>query len=481
MSLYTKYRPKDFDNLVDQNFIKKTLSTAILENKTVWSYIFFWPRWTGKTSTARIFAKWVNCKNPKNWNPCLECNICKSFSEWKLLDIIEIDAASNTWVDNIRDIIEKAQFSPNVAKYKIYIIDEVHMLSNGAFNALLKILEEPPSHLKFILATTEIHKVPETILSRCQRFDFKNISNIWIKKYLEYIAWEEKIKVEEKVYNYIVKNSAWGLRTAISLFEQLIINSEIKYENVIENLWIVWDEKLEEFLEKLLKKDNLIINDFNNLIDEWKNIKLFFKDLIFFTKDKLEISILKGKININLIKILDNLQEYYSKTKNSIDENLIFFIWISKLLVEKSALSPESSLPCGEKGATKIKEEKEKKTEKKVEKENIEIEDAFDIFWDNLEEDNNLEKKEILEKKINSNNNNPSFSIDILISKIKTVPKKAFLSIWLKSSTYKIEENIFYIIPQNKFTWAKINVAENIVLIQEKLKEMWFEYEVKIK
>ncbi len=478
MSLYTKYRPQDFDNLVDQDFIKKTLKTAILENKTVWSYIFFWPRWTGKTSTARIFAKWVNCENPKDWNPCLECKICKSFAEWKLLDIIEIDAASNTWVDNIRDIIEKAQFSPNIAKYKVYIIDEVHMLSKWAFNALLKILEEPPEHLKFILATTEIHKVPETILSRCQRFDFKNISNVWIKKYLEIISEKEKIKTEGKAIDYIIKNSAGWLRTAISLFEQLIIDSEIKYENIIENLWIVGDEKMEKFLEKLLKKDNSIVSDFNILIDEGKNVKLFFKDLIFFTKDKLEASILEWKTDVSLIEILDNLQEYYLKSKNSIDENLVFFIGISKILVDYKNV--EKVIIKEEKN---IKKEKivEKKIEKKQEikkEENVEVEDAFDIFWDSPVEEKTVEIKK---EKTNITENVWNFSIDTLINKIKIVPKKAFLSIWLKASTYKIEENIFYVIPQNKFTWAKINVAENIVLIQEKLKEMWFDYEVKVK
>ncbi len=471
MSLYTKYRPKNFDSLVDQDFIKNTLKTAIKENKTVWSYIFFWPRWTWKTSTARIFALWINCENPQNWNPCLKCKICKSFAEQKLLDIIEIDAASNTWVDNIRDIIEKAQFSPNIAKYKVYIIDEVHMLSSWAFNALLKILEEPPTHLKFILATTEIHKVPETILSRCQRFDFKNISASWMKKYLQYIAENEKIETEEKALDYIIKNSAWWLRTAISLFEQLIIDKKITYENIITNLWIVWDEKLEIFLEKLEKKDKTIINDFNELIDSWKNIKLFFKDLIFFTKEKLEKNILEWKINNSLIKILDNLTDYYWKTKNSIDENLIFFIWISKIL---SNYKEEKNNILEEKKVDKKEVDKIQKTDKIEENkvDNIWLDDALDIFW---------EKQNKNEKSIEKENIDDNFSINILIENIKKIPKKAFLSIWLKSSKYEIKDNIFYIFPQNSFTKDKINTPENLVLIQDKIKEMWFNYEVKIK
>jgi DNA polymerase III subunit gamma/tau len=207
MSLYLKYRPQNFDNLVGQDFISETLRNAILQDKLVGAYLFTGPRGTGKTSTARIFAKTINCLHPKNGNPCLKCDICHAFAENRLIDIIEIDAASYTGVDNIRDIIEKAQFTPSQAKYKVYIIDEVHMLSKGAFNALLKILEEPPSHVKFILATTEINKVPETILSRCQRYDFKNIDTESIEKRLLYIAKEENIKIEKKALYYIVKNA----------------------------------------------------------------------------------------------------------------------------------------------------------------------------------------------------------------------------------------------------------------------------------
>lgn len=207
MALYLTYRPQTFSDLTGQKFIKETLSAAISQDKTVGAYLFTGPRGTGKTSTARIFAKAINCLSNKNGDPCNSCDICKSFNDDKLIDIIEIDAASHTGVDNIRDIIEKAQFSPTQCKYKIYIVDEVHMLSKGAFNALLKILEEPPKHVKFILATTEIHKVPETILSRCQRYDFKNFSPEDIISRLKYIAESESISVDDESYTYIVKNA----------------------------------------------------------------------------------------------------------------------------------------------------------------------------------------------------------------------------------------------------------------------------------
>ena len=259
MSLYLKYRPSDFKNLVWQSFIKDTLQKAIENNKTVWAYLFCWPRGTGKTSTARIFAKTINCENPNKWNPCLECSICKDFADEKLIDIIEIDAASHTWVDNIREIIEKAQFSPTKTKYKIYIIDEVHMLSKWAFNALLKILEEPPKHVKFILATTETHKVPETIISRCQRYDFKRISNQDIKERLEFISESENIKADTKSIEYIIKNSSGWLRNAISLYEQLVFDSELNYEKIVEKLEIVDENMIATFLEKLLNKNDSVI------------------------------------------------------------------------------------------------------------------------------------------------------------------------------------------------------------------------------
>ena len=333
MSLYLKYRPHDFKNLVWQEFIKQTLQKAILEDKTVGAYLFCGPRGTGKTSTARIFAKALNCTDlQKDGNPCLKCDICTWALDNSLIDIIEIDAASHTWVDNIRDIIEKAQFQPTKTAYKIYIVDEVHMLSKWAFNALLKILEEPPIHVKFILATTEVHKVLDTILSRCQRFDFKSISDDDIKSRLEFVAKSEKVKVDTQSLDYIVKNSAWALRNAISLFEQLIINNEIKYENIVETLWISSSDEIGNFLQMLLEDDMSILEKFDEIQKSGKNLKLFFKDLIFFAKDKAIEEIKSWNSIERIIKVLEELNDTYWKSKYSLDEATTFLIGILKIV-----------------------------------------------------------------------------------------------------------------------------------------------------
>ena len=196
VALYRKYRPLTFSDVIGQGHIVQTLSNAIKNDRIGHAYLFTGPRGTGKTTLARIFARAINCQNIKGTEPCLKCDICKSINEGRSLDIFEIDAASNTGVDNIRELRENVKFPPSQAKYKVYIIDEVHMLSTGAFNALLKTLEEPPAHVIFILATTEIHKVPETIISRCQRYDFARLPVDNIIK-LSLIAKSEKIEIEK--------------------------------------------------------------------------------------------------------------------------------------------------------------------------------------------------------------------------------------------------------------------------------------------
>lgn len=470
MSLYLKYRPADFKNLVWQVFVKETLQKAVKNNKTVGAYLFCWPRWTWKTSSARIFAKAINCENPNEWNPCLECSICKDFTNERLVDIIEIDAASHTWVDNIREIIERAQFTPTKTKYKIYIIDEVHMLSKWAFNALLKILEEPPSHVKFILATTETHKVPETIISRCQRYDFKRISNTDIKERLNYIAENENLVTDEKAIDYIVKNSWWWLRNAISLFEQLIFDGEINYNTIIEKLEIVDENIIDSFLNKLITKDSTVIEIFDKLIDDWKNIKLFFKELLFYTKLK---SLEELRLNNNLsnyIEILELLDETYTKTKHSLDENTTFLIWILKILnwntVKTNLVNSSNMINITNNSNIQQNTNKANNITEKKEENNLSHDDIFDIFW---------EEETPPEQIKNQNTNNDNINLELLKSNLKKLWAKWWLVLAIPAAKFDFYWNTLAIWTNTKIHKNQFENPDNQNLILKALDEMWYQ------
>ena len=240
-AFYRKYRPSTFTDVVGQEHITKTLENAVKTGKTSHAYLFTGSRGTGKTSCAKILAKAVNCIDSHDGNPCNNCEICKDIDSGAILDIIEIDAASNNGVDNIRDLREEANFTPANAKYRVYIIDEVHMLSIGAFNALLKTLEEPPAHVIFILATTEKNKILPTILSRCQVYDFNRISVNDTVNHLKSIAEKEGITAEEDALNVIAVKSDGGMRDALSTFDQVVsfCGKNITYKDVVENLNIL--------------------------------------------------------------------------------------------------------------------------------------------------------------------------------------------------------------------------------------------------
>lgn len=230
--LYRKYRSQNFDELVGQDHITKILKNAVKSNQLAHAFLFVGSRGTGKTSTARILAKAVNCKSPsKDGNPCNECEICKGISEGTFLDLIEIDAASNRGIDQIRELKERIEFSPSEGRFKVYIIDEVHMLTTEAFNALLKTLEEPPAHVIFILATTDVHKLPATILSRCQRYDFRLGSDEEIRKTLEDIVKKEGLEIEKEAMNILVRNAQGSYRDALSLLD-VVLNGQPKDSDI---------------------------------------------------------------------------------------------------------------------------------------------------------------------------------------------------------------------------------------------------------
>lgn len=480
MSLYLKYRPKDFTSLVGQEFIKETLKKTISDDKSVGAYIFCGPRWTGKTSSARIFSMALNCLNNKSGDPCLECDNCKSFLSWKMTDVIEIDAASHTGVDNIREeIIEKAIFQPNIAKYKIYIIDETHMLSKWAFNALLKILEEPPSHVKFILATTEVNKIPETILSRCQRYDFSKITKNDIKKRLEFIASEEWIEADPKAIDYIIKNSDGWLRNAISLFEQFIIWGKISFDFIKANLWLVSSEKIEEIVDKILAKDRAILHEIKEIQDSWVNMKLLFKDILFYLRDKLIEDFVNWNEKISNLKLLNLLSDAFVKTKNSFDEILPFFVAIITFisgdnLVEEVIVKKEIQVETKKPEIKKIEkvEIKEEKQEK------VDLDDVFSVFWD--EEIFPVEENLVKETPKNQTSNTWNFNIDLLFAELKKEAWKAFLTLSIKWSETFVNWDSLIIKTKTKFNFDKINTVDNITLLNQKLIDLWFNYKIKV-
>ncbi len=293
--LYRRYRPKTFDEVVGQNHIKVTLANEIERGKISHAYLFAGPRGVGKTTIARLFAKAVNCKNRKGHEPCNKCDFCTELAAGRFIDFIEMDAASHTGVDNVREnIIENARFTPTRAPYKVFVIDEVHMLSTSAFNALLKTLEEPPQHVIFILATTEIHKVPATIISRCQRFDFKKVTIQDLKKRLSYLAQMESVKVEDSVLDRISRRADGSVRDAEVFLSQLfaIGGKEITEEEADIVLPRSDIALVIEFVGYLIHRDlTNAIGFVNRAADEGVNLQELTKDVIEFLRRLLLYSV----------------------------------------------------------------------------------------------------------------------------------------------------------------------------------------------
>lgn len=300
-ALYRKFRPQEFEDVKGQEHIVTTLKNQIKADRIGHAYLFCGTRGTGKTTIAKIFAKAVNCEHPVDGSPCGECPSCKAISAGTSMNVIEIDAASNNGVDNIREIREEVAYSPTEGKYKVYIIDEVHMLSIGAFNALLKTLEEPPSYVIFILATTEAHKIPITILSRCQRYDFKRITIDTIAARLSELMETEQVEVEEKAIRYIAKAGDGSMRDALSLLDQCIafyLGQKLTYDHVLEVLGAVDTEVFSQMLRKIMEKDIPgVIGLLEELIIQGREPGQFVVDFTWYLR------------NLLLVQSSDNMED----------------------------------------------------------------------------------------------------------------------------------------------------------------------------
>ena len=365
-ALYRKYRPQTFDDVVGQLAVTQTLKHQLLTGKMSHAYLFTGSRGTGKTSCAKILSKAVNCLNPENGNPCNRCAACRAIDEGSCMDVLEIDAASNNGVDHVRDLRDDAVYTPSQVRKRVYIIDEVHMLSISAFNALLKIIEEPPEHLLFILATTELHKVPATILSRCQRFSFRRISQEDIAARLQYVAYQENIDMDESAARVIARLADGGMRDGLSLLDQVAsaTTGELTSEQVYACLGIAGEQRCGELMGYMADhntKDAMQL--FNKLYTEGKDLTALLDELACLARDLLviktapgtgitmlsgvasdaEISALKDRFsNGELVRMLGVLQETMAGFTRSSSRRLDAELCILNLCQPELSLDAQS-------------------------------------------------------------------------------------------------------------------------------------------
>ena len=323
MALYRKFRPDTLADVKGQDHIVTTLKNQLAAGRIGHAYLFTGTRGTGKTTVAKILARAVNCENPSTEGPCGECRICRAIAAGASMNVIEIDAASNNGVDNIREIVDEVSYSPAEGKYKVYIIDEVHMLSAGAFNALLKTLEEPPSYVIFILATTEVHKLPITILSRCQRYDFKRIPIDTIADRLRELTGQEGVQVEEKALRYIAKTADGSMRDALSLLDQCIafhLGHELTYDKVLDVLGAVDTEVFSRLLRGILDRNVLgCVQLLEEIVMQGRELTQFVTDFTWYLR------------NLMLVQASDNLEDVIDMSTDNL-----------KRLKEESAMADSS-------------------------------------------------------------------------------------------------------------------------------------------
>ncbi len=379
-TLFLKYRPQTFADIVGQEAVVRTLQNALKSDKPAHAYLFVGSRGTGKTSMARLFSKGLNCLDLKDGAPCGNCMICKSTADGSLIDVIEIDAASHTGVDNIRDLREKANFMPNIGKRKIYIIDEVHMLSKGAFNALLKTLEEPPAHAFFVLATTEFDKVPETIVSRCQTFTFGRFSIEQLVERIDYICKKENFNTTPEALELIARKAEGGLRDAIGLLEQLSAETEGKFDAdaVRISLGISSLEQLEQFYSSIEEKDaDMAFTVLRTINQCGGDFRAFGHDFLNFLREKMYSSLNDRTKLPQLVNQIEAIETALARFRTSPLVELPLEIAVLKLCadmnyrapVKQSSPSAKTPVPLKQKPVVEVK---------KIDKKKIESDFVFD-------------------------------------------------------------------------------------------------------
>lgn len=477
-ALYRAYRPQTFKDVVGQEHIIRTLKNQIQNNNVGHAYLFCGTRGTGKTSTAKIFARALNCQNSVDEEPCNECEVCKDILSDNIMDVIEIDAASNNSVDDIREIRENVKYTPAKCKYKVYIIDEVHMLSQGAFNALLKTLEEPPSYVIFILATTEPHKIPATILSRCQRFDFKRVTVKDMSTRMKEICDDVNVVVDDRALNLIARNSQGALRDALSILDQCMSFSEndIEYKDVVDLLGTVNIEQLFEMAEYVIKEDTKkcleILNEFvvwgkdiknliDDLIDHFRNLMVCkvssdLDEIISLPEEIVEqLKDQASTIEVNdIIRILNILSTTQDAIKVSSNPRVLAEVSIMKLSQPMFDESKESLLKRISNLEEVIKSGKininnnveiESKKETKETSEKNEVEAEEEVFYEEVKS----EDVELIEK-----------SWENILTHIKKDKNMPVYAILREAKEFNVSANNLYIVFDDNFAFAKNKLSD---------------------
>ncbi len=490
-ALYRKYRPIDFETVVGQDSIIKTLKNSIINHNFTHAYMFYGPRGTGKTTVSKIFARNINCLNNQDGSACGKCEACKfSFSK-ECVDIIEIDAASNNGVDEIRELRNKITLVPSKLKYKVYIIDEVHMLSVGAFNALLKTLEEPPEHAIFILATTDPQKVPETVVSRCQCFSFKRISKEKINNQLEYVAKKEKILIDKEVLNNIATLSDGGLRDALGMLDKLTsyTNNKITMKDFIEVNDIISDSEIEEFLDCIFDKNiPQVLKMIDNFDQNGKNLNQIITQILHLARNY----IVDYYLDNNQIKWgVDDLQEFTnllneriidirrsSNSKIFIEMFILKFIndYLSTKVYKKATnvVEKEEQIDIKENNGEKELKNKTKQQKKQDKKSNLKVTNIDEIMKVRI---NNVlakadKKEKAKEEEKFKNLNNYTFDqqfgylvCNLLDSKIKVVSEDLVLLAFEYDSV--VEQNLLILDKLTEIYNKIVNSKKKLVLISE--------------